>query len=61
MLERACQAGVPATWVPGASVYGDDRRRWLEAHERAYVLAVSGKAYIWLGWHQRQGKTVLAA
>jgi SRSO17 transposase len=63
MLERAFQAGVPATWVTGDSVYGDDRRLrlWLEAHERADVLAVSGKEYVWLGWQQRQVKTVLAA
>jgi SRSO17 transposase len=63
MLERAFQAGVPATWVTGDSVYGDNRRLrlWLEAHERAYVLAVSGKEYVWLGWQQRQVKTVLAA
>jgi SRSO17 transposase len=63
MLERAFQAGVPATWVTGDSVYGDDRRlrMWLEAHERAYVLAVSGKEYVWLGWQQCQVKTVLAS
>jgi SRSO17 transposase len=63
MLERACQAEVPAAWVTGDSVYGDDRRlrMWLEAQEQAYVLAVSGKEYVWLGWQQRQIKTVLAS
>jgi SRSO17 transposase len=63
MLERVFKAGVPAAWVTGDSVYGDDRRLriWLEAHERAYVLAVSGKEYVWLGWRQRQVKTILAA
>jgi SRSO17 transposase len=63
MLERVFEAGVPAAWVTGDSVYGDDRRlrMWLEAHERAYVLAVSGKEYVWLGWRQRQVKTILAA
>jgi SRSO17 transposase len=62
MLERACRAGVPGTWVTGDSVYGDNQRlrMWLEAHERAYVLALSGKEYVWLGWQQRQGKTILA-
>ena len=52
-----------APWVTGDSVYGDDRRlrTWLESHERAYVLAVSGKEYVWLGWRQRQVKTILAA
>jgi SRSO17 transposase len=63
MLERAFTAGVPATWVTGDSVYGDDRRlrMWLEAQPHAYVLAVSGKEYVWLGWQQRQVKTVRAA
>jgi SRSO17 transposase len=62
MLERAFQAGLPAAWVTGDSVYGDDRRlrMWLEAREQAYVLAVSGKEYVWIGWQQRQVKTVLA-
>jgi SRSO17 transposase len=63
MLARAFAAGVPATWVAGDSVYGDDRRLrlWLEAQPQAYVLAVSGKEYVWLGWQQRQVKTILAA
>jgi SRSO17 transposase len=63
MLERALRAGVPAQWVTGDSVYGDDRRlrMWLEAQPQAYVLAVSGKEYVWLGWQQRQVKTILAA
>jgi SRSO17 transposase len=62
LLQRAFDAGVPATWVTGDSVYGDDRRlrMWLEAQAHAYVLAVSGKEYVWLGWQQRQVKTVLA-
>jgi SRSO17 transposase len=63
MLQRTLAAGVPARWVTGDSVYGDDRRLrlWLEGHPHAYVLAVSGKEYVWLDWHQRQVKTVLAA
>ncbi len=63
MLAQAFQAGVSAKWVTGDSVYGDDRRlrMWLEEDQHAYVLAVSGKEYVWLGWQQRQGKTVLAA
>jgi SRSO17 transposase len=62
MLARAFAAGVPATWVTGDSVYGDDRRlrMWLESCPQAYVLAVSGKEYVWLNWHQRQVKTILA-
>ena len=63
LLARAFAAGVPAKWVTGDSVYGDDRRlrMWLEAQPQAYVLAVSGKEYVWVGWQQRQVKTLLAA
>jgi SRSO17 transposase len=62
MLARTFAAGLPAKWVTGDSVYGDDRRLrlWLEARPQAYVLAVSGKEYVWLGWRQRQVKTILA-
>jgi SRSO17 transposase len=61
MLARAFAAGVPAAWVTGDSAYGDDRRlrMGLESLPRAYVLAVSGKEYVWLGWRQRQVKTIL--
>jgi SRSO17 transposase len=63
MLARAFTAGIPAQWVTGDSVYGDDRRLrlWLEAQPQAYVLAVSGKEYVWRGRQQRQVKTILAA
>jgi SRSO17 transposase len=63
MLARALAARVPARWVAGDSVYGDDRRlrMWLESCPQAYLLAVSGKEYVWLGWRQRQVKTILAA
>ena len=37
LLQRAFEASVPATWVTGDSVYGDDRRLrvWLEEREQA--------------------------
>ena len=62
MLKRAFDAGVPAAWVTGESVYGDKRslRLWLEAHCHAHVLAVSGKAYVWRAGRQHQVKSVLA-
>src|SRR5919199_2566428 len=62
MLQRVREAKLPFRWVTGDSVYGDDRRlrRWLEEHAQAYVLAVSGKDYVWSGWRQVQGKTLLA-
>jgi SRSO17 transposase len=63
MLQRTLAAGVPAQWVTGDSVYGDDRRlrMWLESCPQAYVLTVSGKEYVWLDWQQRRVSTVLAA
>ena len=63
MLQRAFDAGVPAAWVAGDSVYGDNRslRRWLEADHHAHVVAVSGKAYVWRAGRPHQGKTILAA
>ena len=63
MLARMLAASGPARWVTGDSVYGYDRRLrlWLEAQPQAYVLAVSGQAYVWLDWRQRQVKTILAA
>ena len=44
MLERALDAGVPASWVIADEVYGGDPalRRWLEGRGVSYVLAVKG-------------------
>lgn len=43
MVERALDEGVPAKWVAGDSVYGDDPtlRRTLEARPIGYVMATS--------------------
>ena len=62
MLKRAFDKGVPATWVTGDSVYGDNRslRLWLEAQAHAYVMAVSGKEYVWRAGRQHQVRTLLA-
>jgi len=62
MLSRAFEAGVMLAWVTGDSVYGDNRalRGFLEERKQAYVLAVSGKEWVWLGAQQRQVKTILA-
>ena len=61
MLQRAMDAGVNATWVVADSVYGDSRRlgMFLEQKEQPYVLAVSGKAYVWAGFRQHQVGVVL--
>jgi SRSO17 transposase len=55
MIARALAAGVPARWVTGDSVYGNDGklRRWLEEQRLAHVLAVSGQHYIWMGFQQQ--------
>jgi SRSO17 transposase len=42
MLERALEAGVPASWVTADEVYGQDPalRGWLEDRRMAHVLAI---------------------
>src|SRR5512147_2630285 len=54
MLRRDFDHGIQARWVVGDAVYGDNRRlRWfLEARAQGYVLAVSGKEYVWRGVSQ---------
>jgi SRSO17 transposase len=61
MLQRALDAGVNASWVLADSVYGDTRRlgMLLEDREQPYVLAVSGKAYVWAGLRQHRVGEVL--
>jgi SRSO17 transposase len=51
MLERAFAAAVPAGWVTGDEVYGNDGglRRWLETEQRPYVLAVACSHAVWDG------------
>jgi SRSO17 transposase len=51
LLARAFAAAVPAAWVVGDEIYGDDGelRRWLETDGRAHVLAVSCSHAIWHG------------
>jgi len=62
MLERTFAAGVNLAWVAGDSVYGGDRalRNWREEHRHAYVLAVSGKEYVWRQQHQQRVSAILA-
>jgi SRSO17 transposase len=49
MLKRAFEAGVPAQWVAGDTVYGSDRqlRAWLEAEKQAFVLAAPVNEMLW--------------
>lgn len=49
MLERAFEAGVPASWVTADAIYGGDRklRMFLEARGRPFVLAVKRSEALW--------------
>jgi SRSO17 transposase len=63
MLERAFAADVPATWVAGDEIYGDDPdlRRWLETGGHAYVLAVSCNHPLWHAGQQVRVDALIAA
>jgi len=63
MLERALEAGIPARWVTGDTVYGDDRRLrlWLEERCQPFVLAVSCNDALWDGFQQIRADALAAA
>ena len=54
MLQQAVARDMPFGWVTADSIYGDYRRirLWLETLPKPYVLAVSAKEYVFLGWQQ---------
>lgn len=55
MLGRAFEAGVEVPWVVADALYGSDSavRRFLEAREQSYVLALRSNVYLWdLGGEQ---------
>jgi SRSO17 transposase len=62
MLERAFAAGIPARWVTGDTVYGNDwrLRSWLDERRQAYVLAVSEQYRIFTGEQRQWAKQVIA-
>ena len=61
MLARAFAAQVPAAWVTGDEVYGNDGslRRWLEGEQRPYVLAVACSHPVWDGGIQVRVDTLI--
>jgi len=63
MLKSAHDASVPFSWVTADSIYGDfrDIGMWLESISKGYVMAVSGKAYIWQGFTQHRVSKILEA
>ena len=63
MLERTFAAAVPAAWVAGDEVYGNDRglQQWLEREHRSYVLAVSANHPLWQDGERVRADTVVSA
>jgi SRSO17 transposase len=61
MLARAFAAGVPAAWVTGDEIYGNDGdlRRWLEDEQRPYVLAVACSHPVWQDGVQRRADALI--
>lgn len=62
LLQRAFAAGVPARWVTGDSVYGNDRslQLWLQERGHAHVLAVTGPEMVTIGWKGWRVKDLLS-
>jgi SRSO17 transposase len=56
MLWRSLDAGVPAAWVTGDTVYGSHRplRAGLEARKQAYALAVTCQEYVEIAGKQQR-------
>ena len=63
MLERAFAAGVPAAWVTGDELYGNDTdlRRWLEQAPHPYVLAVASNHPLWHAGSQERADALVAS
>ena len=63
MLARAFAAAVPAAWVTGDEIYGDDGafRRWLAEGDHPYVLAVSCSHPVWLAGTPERADRLIAA
>jgi SRSO17 transposase len=51
LVQRALDAGVPASWVTADEVYGQDPtlRGWLEGRGMAYVLAIKSSELLAVG------------
>jgi SRSO17 transposase len=63
MLARAFAAAVPAAWVSGDEIYGDDGalRRWLAEGAHPYVLAVACSHPVWHNGTQERADRLIAA
>lgn len=63
MLECAFAGAVPAAWVTGDEIYGNDAelRRWLEGEGRPYVLAAACNHAVWHNGKQERADALIAA
>jgi SRSO17 transposase len=63
MLQRVFATGVPAAWVTGDEIYGNDPdlRRWLEGAGHPSVLAVSCSHAIWHAGKQEPADALIEA
>jgi SRSO17 transposase len=63
LVLRALDHGLPVAWVTGDEVYGNDYhlRVALEEREQPYALTLSAKEALWVGWHQRRARELVAA
>jgi SRSO17 transposase len=63
MVERALAGGLPARWVVGDEVYGNDGRlrQALEERQQRYALTISATTDLWVGWRQREARAIIAA
>jgi len=61
MIKEAASSGVLYKWVTGDCVYGDytDIRMWLESEKKCYVMSVSGKSHVWMGFKQYTVSSIL--
>jgi SRSO17 transposase len=62
MLSHAFEAGVPAKWITADEVYGNDGklRRWLEARNKPYVLAVARSHPLMVAFQSKRAEEVVA-
>lgn len=53
---------MPFAWVSGDSVYGSNAklRAWCEENSKNYVMAISGKEYVWQGLSQNRVSNIVA-
>lgn len=62
MLAHAQENGMPFSWISGDSVYGSNAklRAWCEDNYINYVMAISGKEYVWQGFEQKRISNISA-